>query len=191
MQPGQDKAVRSREDIALAVRAMTPAEWVRLKKSATYWSNGRPIGATELLQEAFARAMDERQCPVDVGICKFLEQTMRSIASGEGDKVENRLRMVSADASEAMTQTVLAFRDPAPSAEQQMISDETVAAIRSAILALFDGDPAAQLIAEGMMDGNDGEELRAVCELDVTAYNTKRRLVRRRIDKAFPRGWQR
>jgi RNA polymerase sigma-70 factor (ECF subfamily) len=39
------------------------------------------------------------------------------------------------------------------------------------------------------MDGIDGEELRALCELDVTAYNSKRRLVRRRIEKAFPKGW--
>lgn len=190
MQRGQDKAVRSREDIAQAVRALTPAEWIRLRKSANFWSTGRPISAEELLQEAFARAIDGRKCPVNVGIPKFLEQTMRSIASGEGEKIGTRLLLVSTDTSETIAQKVLNFRDPASSVEQQMVSEETVAEIRTAILALFDDDPAAQVIAEGLMDGIDGEELRSLCELDVTAYNSKRRLVRRKIEKAFPKGWQ-
>ena len=189
MQSGRDKATRSRDEIAKAVRELSPAEWIRLRKSAAFWAAGRPIGAKDLLQEAFARAMDGRVCPADVGIVKFLAQTMRSIASGEGEKIENKLQRVSANASEAVAQKVLNFRDPAAGAEQQIVSEETVADIRSAILALFDDDPAAQLIAEGLMDGNDGEELRAVCELDVTAYNSKRRLVRRRIETAFPKGW--
>lgn len=190
MQSGQDKATRSRDDIAKAVRELTPAEWIKLRKSAAFWATGRPIGAKDLLQEAFARAMDGRTCPADVEIVKFLAQTMRSVANGEGEKVENKLQRVSANASEAVARKVSNFRDPAPGAEQQIVSEENVAEIRSAVLALFDDDPAAQLIAEGMMDGNDGEELRAVCELDVTAYNSKRRLVRRRIEKAFPKGWQ-
>lgn len=190
MQSGQDKAARSRDDIAQAVRELTPAEWIRLRKSAAFWATGRPMNAKDLLQEAFTRAMDGRMCPADVGIVKFLTQTMRSVASSEGEKSEHKLQRVSANASAAVAQKVLNFRDPAAGAEQQIVSEETVAEIRSAILALFDDDPAAQLIAEGMMDGNDGEELRAVCELDVTAYNSKRRLVRRRIEKAFPKGWQ-
>lgn len=190
MQSGQDKAKRSGDDIAKAVRELTPAEWIRLRKSADFWAKGRPIGAKDLLQEAFARAIDSRVCPADVGIVKFLAQTMRSIASGEGEKTDNKLQRVSANASEVVAQKVLNFRDPAPGAEQQILSEETVLEIRSGILALFGDDPAAQLIAEGLMDGNDGEELRAVCELDVTAYNSKRRLVRRRIEKAFLKGWQ-
>jgi DNA-directed RNA polymerase specialized sigma24 family protein len=190
LQSGQDKTARSRDDITKAMRELTPAEWIRLRKSAAFWATGRPIGAKDLLQEAFTRAMDGRACPADVGIVKFLTQTMRSVASGEGEKSEHKLQRVSANASAAVAQKVSNFRDSAPSAEHQIVSEETVAEIRSAVLALFDDDPAAQLIAEGLMDGNDGEELRAVCELDVTAYNSKRRLVRRRIEKAFPKGWQ-
>jgi hypothetical protein len=189
LQSGQEKAARSRDDIAKAVRELTPAEWIRLRKSAAFWATGRSIGAKDLLQEAFARAMDGRVCPADVGIVKFLAQTMRSIVSGEGEKIENKLLLVSADVSEIVAQKVLGFRDPAAGAEQQIVSEETVVEIRSAILALFDDDSAAQLIAEGLMDDIDGEELRALCELDVTAYNSKRRLVRRRIEKAFPKGW--
>ena len=78
MQSGQDKATRSRDDIGKAVGELTPAEWIRLRKSAAFWAIGRPIAAKDLLQEAFARAMDSRACPTDVGIVKFLAQTMRS-----------------------------------------------------------------------------------------------------------------
>ena len=34
------------------------------------------------------------------------------------------------------------------------------------------------------------KELRALTELDTRAFATKRRLVRRRIDKAYPSGWK-
>ena len=60
--------------------------------------------------------------------------------------------------------------------------------IKRAILALFDDDLEAQTIAEGTMDGMEGEELRSCTGLDEKAFATKRRLVRRRIDKAFPKG---
>lgn len=60
--------------------------------------------------------------------------------------------------------------------------------IRREIIALFDDDLEAQTIAEGTMDGMEGEELRSCTGLDEKAFATKRRLVRRRIDKAFPKG---
>lgn len=34
------------------------------------------------------------------------------------------------------------------------------------------------------------EELRELTGLSLTAYNSKRRLIRRRIDNAFPQGWK-
>ena len=178
-----------REDIAKAICALTPSEWVRLNKVAVFYSAGRPIGPEDLLQEAFARAMDGRRCPVDVTVVKFLSEAMRSIAHGEAEKVEHRL-LVSASASDETSQKVFAFPDASPNAEQRMVCDEAVEEVRSAILGLFSDDELAEMIADGMMDDIDGEELRALCGLDVTAYNSKRRLVRRRIEKAYPQGWK-
>jgi RNA polymerase sigma-70 factor (ECF subfamily) len=40
------------------------------------------------------------------------------------------------------------------------------------------------------MEGTDGEELRALTDLTKIAFASKRRLIRRRIDKAFPDGWK-
>jgi hypothetical protein len=51
-------------------------------------------------------------------------------------------------------------------------------------------DPIAQIIIEGFVEGIDGEVLRALTELSKIAFASKRRLIRRRIDKAFPDGWK-
>ena len=57
------------------------------------------------------------------------------------------------------------------------------------LLSLFEDDEIGQVILEGMMEGVEGEELRKVTDLDNTAYQSKRRLIRRRIDKKLPKGW--
>ena len=188
MHSGQDKAGRSREDIAKAIRELTSVDWIRLKKAAIRYA--RPeIGPNDLLQEAFTRAVDGRVCPTNVTVVKFLAEAMRSIAHGETEKVENKLVLVSAGADSTVAQQADAFPDPGLNAEQWMVSEESVVEMRIAILGLFADDDIGQIIAEGMMDGLEGEELRELCGLDVTAYNSKRRLVRRRIDNAYPEGW--
>ena len=68
------------------------------------------------------------------------------------------------------------------------MSSETATAMKAAMLALFEDDPTAQVILEGMMEGMEGEELRELTELNATAYQSKRRLIRRRIEKTFPEG---
>ena len=83
---GHEKAVLGRDEIAKAIRALTPADWIRLNKVAVAYSAGRPIGPEDLLQEAFARAMDGRHCPAGVTAVRFLAEAMRSIAHGEGEK---------------------------------------------------------------------------------------------------------
>lgn len=54
---------------------------------------------------------------------------------------------------------------------------------RSEIVAMFDDDIEAQAIVEGLLDNMRGEELRALTGLNETAYESKRRLIRRRIEK--------
>lgn len=58
------------------------------------------------------------------------------------------------------------------------------------MLALFEDDETAAILVMGMMDDMDGEDLRELTGLNKTAFASKRRLVRRRIDQAFPRGWK-
>jgi hypothetical protein len=57
------------------------------------------------------------------------------------------------------------------------------------VLALFDDDPVAQVLVEGIMEDMEGQELCELAGIDTEQLATKRKLIRRRIDRAFPRGW--
>ena len=58
------------------------------------------------------------------------------------------------------------------------------------MVALFNEDLQARDLVEGMMEDFTAEELRKLTELDETAYASKRRLIRRTIDKHYPEGWK-
>ncbi len=190
MSTGQAAATRSRDEIACAIRAFTPADWARLRAVAQFYSAGRPIDAKDLLQEAMARAIDSRACPAHIDVVKFLAEAMRSIAHGESEKAEHRLVLVRAPKGEDLPAEGMVVPDPTLSAEGRMLSEEGAATIRQAILALFDDDPVARDIVEGTMEDMTAEELRELTGLNQTAYDSKRRLIRRRIDKAYPQGWK-
>jgi DNA-directed RNA polymerase specialized sigma24 family protein len=90
--PDPAAPVRTRAEIASAIRAFTPVQWVRLRKVAAYYAAlGRLIEAEDLLQEAFRRALDgERKCPVTVDVVRFLAEAIRSIIDGELKKAKRR-----------------------------------------------------------------------------------------------------
>jgi RNA polymerase sigma-70 factor (ECF subfamily) len=183
-------ATRSRDEIESAIRALTAANWGRLRLVARKYAAGRPIEPDDLLQEAMMRAVDSRACPAHVDVVRFLAEAMRSIAHGEGEKAEHKLVLVPVPKTGEPMAEALAVPDPAPHAEARMISEEDAARIREAVLALFDDDPLARDIVEGTMEEMTAEELRELIGLSLTAYSSKRRLIRRRIDTAFPRGWK-
>ena len=80
--------------------------------------------------------------------------------------------------------------DRMPTIEDQLASFQEAERIKQAVLTLFADDVTAETIVEGIMEGMDGEELRALTDLDKTAFASKRKLIRRRIDKAYPNGWK-
>ena len=51
------------------------------------------------------------------------------------------------------------------------------------VLSLFDDDPVAKRVAAGMMIGTGAEEVQVSCGLSKTEYESKRKKVRRRIEK--------
>ncbi len=180
-----DVEVRSAEEVAEAIAALSPDKMVRLTKvSHKYAWLYRP-GPEALLWEAIGRAVNgTRKCPVHVDVVKFLAEAMCSIANGEANKIENKAAHTRFDEADALD--AIGFSPPNP--EEIMISFEQPAAIRSAILELFADDPQARDMADGTMEGYEGEELRSLTDLDKTAFNSKRRLIRRRIKKAYPNG---
>lgn len=179
----------SREEIEKAIRGLPPAGWVRLRKTAAIYGRTCRLDDEDLLQEAFARALDgSRKCPVNVDIVKFLAEVMRSLAS---DGAKARARHPELRAVPLADETGLRFDPPdcRPDAEQELEGRQETNRIKAAVLELFADDLVAQTMAEGMMEGMEGEELRATTDLSTTGFASTRRLIRRRIDTAYPDGW--
>lgn len=186
----QASSVRTCEEIADAIRALTPAQWARLRKVADRYSYA--MAAEDLLQEAFRRALeaDGRKCPVAIDPVRFLAEAMRSIADGEMEKVSSRPALVLIDSSadqEDGAEDLPAF---ALNAEERLAQEQAAAAIRKDVLALFDDDPVAHDIVEGRMEDLSADELRELTGLDQKAYDSRLRLIRRRINNKYPKGWR-
>ena len=193
MNSGQVPAFRCRDEIAAAIRSFTPADLARLKMVARKYSFGRPIEPDDLLQEAYMRALDSRACPAHVGVVKFLAEAMRSIAHGEAEKVENKVTFVPIAAAGDSEDGASSVPDEADDAETKIMNTqraERSVAVHATIIALFNDDSTAKLVLEGMMEEMTVEEVRELTGLDKTAYDSKRKLIRRRIDKQFPEGFK-
>jgi len=189
--PAQEtKAQRSREEVVEAIRSLSAADWIRLRKAAKVIARFKPIEPDDLLQEAFRRAIEgKRNCPSHVDVVRFLCEAMRSIADAELQKIEPRPALVPISSHGAAIGLVDP-PDPAPSAEQAMLDSEALDAIMDGLKELFDQDTAAQVIVEGIMEDMEGEVLRELTDLDPTGYQSKRKAIRRWLDKKFAKGWR-
>jgi RNA polymerase sigma-70 factor (ECF subfamily) len=180
----------SADEARAAIEALSEADLVRLTKVAKAYARNRRLDPDDLLQEAFTRALEgSRCCPRGVGIVRFLAEAMRSIASDElkARARKPELHLVPKTGGGGAMEFDIAAEEP--TAEDNMIASREADRIMACVLALFDDDLIAKTIVEGDMEGMDAEELRVLTGLDKTAYASKRRLIRRRIDKAFPKGW--
>jgi DNA-directed RNA polymerase specialized sigma24 family protein len=181
------KPAKSRAEVADAIRSLSPAQWLRLKKVANLYSYfGRLMEAEDLLQEAFRRALDgARNCPVDVDIVRFLVKAMQSIANTEYKGTKRRPQSVPLLAPGEPDMCEVDPEDQTPNAEERLAADgDSNDDRKKKIIDLFADDTEAQVIVEGIMaEGVRGEDLRALTDLDPTAYQSKRRLIRRRIEK--------
>lgn len=186
----QKTTTRTKEEIEAAICGLASADYARLESAGRYFGRGAGFEIEDLVQEALMRALDTRRdCPADVPIVVFLIGVIRSLASGEREKDALRHPRIPTETASADGYT-LEIQELYPDAEASLIRDEEDARIREAFFALFEDDPVAQDILVGIMEDLTAEELRDLTGLDVTAYNTKRRLMRRRINKKFPTGWK-
>jgi DNA-directed RNA polymerase specialized sigma24 family protein len=183
-------ATRSKDEIAGAIRSFTSAQWARLRKVAQSYSYA--LDAEDLLQEAFSRALgdNERHCPGDVDVVRFLAQVMRSIANGEYERAKRRPTFVALANHGGQQENALDPPDPAIGVDDWLVREQQAARQCREILALFDDDPVARDILEGRVAELTADELRELTGLDATAYATKLRLIRRKINKAFTKGWK-
>jgi len=177
-------------EVKRSISALTAVDWLRLHKVARALCRDAAFQADDLLQEAFQRALDgTRQCARTLDIIPFLAGVMRSIASDWRKARKRRPEMSLVTATGRLQEVVLQVRDHGCVADEVLVGNEEAARLQQAIFALFADDAVAQSLLEGIMDGLAGAQLRSLTGLSETEFASKRRLIRRRIDKAYPRDW--
>ncbi|MEM9010641.1 MAG: hypothetical protein AAGE18_05390 [Pseudomonadota bacterium] len=185
--------VLTREELEDDVEALSDADLLRLKRAAELYAH-YPVEPDELLQEAICRALaGTRRCPRAVNVVRFLAEAIRSIAHDELQKVENKRDEVSVHDDTIENLDAIIPRDQEPTAEERMILNEQQRDARDTenrLLELFDGDETAQFIVLGMLTDTEGKELQDATGLDKTGFNSKRRYVRRKINKAIENGFK-
>lgn len=187
MNAPQAVVIRSRNEIADAILAFTSADWARLRLVAKKYAYCQAISDEDLLHEAVYRALKVkggRRCPTNVDVVKFFAEAMRSIANGEYEKFDLVDFVATANLGDQIEEQV-DLQDTSFNPEEALIAKQDEAAILKAALAPFDDDQAACDIVEGTLAGMNGQELRELIGLDQTAYDSKRKLVRRRIDNTY------
>jgi len=194
MAPGQNAPATSEltpAEAAAAIRTLTDVGWVRLRKIARAFALSRPADADDLLQRAMMRTLEgKRRCPRDVDIIKFLADVMRSIASDWAKARRRRPDHRAVPLEGGPDDPPIDPPEDRPDQEEQLIEAEEAARLRQRVIDLFADDVEAQVMVEGIMEGMEGEALRATTGLDKTAFASKRRQIRRQLDKTYPAGWK-
>lgn len=171
----------------LLLEELPATAWRRIKRFAAYLTMSAAL-ADDLRQEALFRAVDgTRHCPRNLDVVIFVYQTMRSIVYAErkSDRKQPTVQLELVGDREIRE----AMGPDDPGAEALMLMTERSAEIRMKILSLFDDDETTKLVMEGIMAEMEGEELCELAGIDATGLATRRRLIRRRVDKAYPSGW--
>jgi hypothetical protein len=164
--PEPAAAILSPAEAGAAIRSLTEADKIALLKVARLYAKKTPYDHEDLLQEAICRVLSgKRAWPRDLAALPFLWGVVRSIAW---------------EWKKEMPDTTPDGGDPGGE-ERRAIASLDVAKI----IALFDDDPAAQLIVRGMMEGARGQELQDLSGLDKTDYESKRTKIRRRVEKLW------
>jgi len=177
------------EEITAELAALSKANLVRLGRIARRYS----MSPDDLLQDAFESIMEgNRHCPRDLNVMVFLWGTIRSLASSQKKSLAKLpvIDSLTPTTDDCDTHPDLDCPAVSPDAELLLISGQDADAIYSVLLSLFADDENAWLIVEGLMEGMERRELQELTGLGDTDYETKRRLIRRRINAKYPKGWK-
>lgn len=185
----EEESLLSAAEVADRIRDLSDADVLRLKRASEYLSFGGARPPADLRQEAIRRAVSgARKCPCGLSMVTFLRGVMRSIAWADRKSLARGPKLAVVAKDDRGEGSLAGIADRRMSPEDKIIHDENIAKMKRKILALFEDDVVAQTLAEGIMDGMEGKELRDLVGLNEKEFATKRRLVRRRIDKAFLNG---
>lgn len=185
--------IATRADIDAAIEELSPEDERRLERAARYHIKGlgrfaRGRSADELLQEAttamYIGADDAkvgRHWPKNqVPFVRFLDQTMRSIASHWLEAAEREVLDSETVVETEQGETVSLLSQtphPAPLPDRELIAKEEV----RKILELFDGDSEAWVILEAWKLGMKGPEIIEEYGLSKSAFEAACKRVRYKV----------
>lgn len=179
-------------DIDEAIASLTEADIVRLSQVAIYYSNASRYSSKELFDGAIFKALN-RNCGYKPGIpiIGFLSMIMKNLAFNDR-RAQERHPELSLDAKK--TGRSDSYKDDlqelGPSPEETLESKERFLTIKNAVFELFKDKPDIKDVIEGRMAELSPSEIQEMVGFSEKEYASALRLIRRRINKAFPEGWK-
>jgi hypothetical protein len=171
----------SEAEVRKEINSLTAGERTKLIKIARHYGKGR-ISFEEpddLVQEAICRVLaGKREWPRDLEKLRFLAGVIKSIA-GDRKRAQALEQTVPLDEERQVGEARRGLMDYEGTEARRIRAKLDV----KRIMSLFDDDPIAQKIVMGMVDGARGEELEQASGLSPTEYESKRKKIRRRIEK--------
>lgn len=175
------------EEAWTAIEALSLAEHAKLQRVSRFYAGSRGA-ADDLRQEAMLRTLDgTRRCPREIQMIRHLDQVMRSMIWSErkSAKVHPHQSIEVIDTRDFSP--VMVMTDLGP--EVQVAEAQAADRVLGKVIELFNDDKVAQTVLEGIILGWEGEELCELAGIDRPTLATKRKLINRRIARAFPDGW--
>lgn len=171
------------------ISCLSTADVLRLLKVGRVFALGTRLDPDDLFQEALTRVLDERRrCPPGVDPVVFVANAMRSIADADRKAIQRE--------QAALAEAELTEERPAsgktPPPEVILTDAERQAACKKAVddlFGLFADDEEAQTLLLGDLYGHSADEIRQMNDMDETEYATVRRRMRRKMNRAYPKGW--
>jgi RNA polymerase sigma-70 factor (ECF subfamily) len=159
-------ATLSQIEIMAELTSLTDGQKTALVKKARLYARATAYSYEDLIQETYIRVLaGDRNWRRGLTPVPFLTGVMRSVAWDWKRKDD-------------------------PLSEDKEIGDEGAEARGvmarldiQAVISLFDDDPIAKRMVVEMMDGAKGEELQVASGLNQTEYETKRKKIRRRLER--------
>lgn len=186
----ESKGTRSPVEVRQALAGMSDIDYVRLSKAAKYFAPGTSFAADDLIQEAIRRLLDgSRNWPTDVQLTTFLSNVMKSIVWADRRQSKSRPLIVPIESTGPFGQrnNVDASVQHSSAEEVVLIEGESDERINE-VLRLFEDDEDASMVLMGLSDEMSAQEIRDELGLDSTSYNTIRRRIRRKANKAIEEG---